>query len=52
MNMMYSDYEYTADRYGVNTPDFYAELAKDFLFDKDGPGPKKNLRAYFFNIVK
>lgn len=36
MNMMYSDYFEVASAYGVNTPDFYAEMAKAFIEDKDG----------------
>lgn len=52
MNMMYSDYCEVAMRYGVSTPDFFAELAKAFLFDKDGPGPKEKLAAYYNGIVK
>ena len=30
----------------------YADLAKAFLFDKDGPGPKEKLAAYYHGIVK
>lgn len=52
MNMMYSDYGAVAMRYGVSTAEFFAELAKAFLFDKDGPGPKEKLSAYYFGIVK
>lgn len=51
MNMMYSDYYEVAAMYKVNTPDFYAQLAKAFLFDKDGPGPKEKLAAYYRGIV-
>ena len=35
MNMMYSDYWESATRYGVDRPEYYADLAKEFLFDKD-----------------
>lgn len=52
MNMMYSDYIGVAMRYGVSTAEFFAELAQAFLFDKDGPGPKEKLSAYYFGIVK
>ena len=52
MNMMYSDYCDTAMKFGVGTPEFFAELAKDFLFDMDGPEPECKLAMYYFNIVK
>jgi hypothetical protein len=35
MNMMYSDYCAVAKKFGLDRPDFYAELAKAFLNDKD-----------------
>ena len=52
MNMMYSDYYDVAVRYGVNRPEFYADLAKAFLLDKDGPGPEKKLMEYYEHIAK
>ena len=52
MNMMYSDYYAVAEKYGVGTPDYFADLAKAFLFDKDGPKPEKKLCAYYKYIVK
>lgn len=52
MNMMYSDYYDVAARYGVNRPEFYADLAKAFLLDKDGPGPEKKLMEYYEHIAK
>ena len=52
MNMMYSDYGSVAIHYGVSTVEFFAELAQAFLFDKDGPGPKAELAAYYHGIVK
>ena len=51
MNMIYSDYGTVAEKYGVGTPGFFADLAKAFLFDKDGPGPEKKLAAYYHGIV-
>lgn len=51
MNMMYSDYCTVADKYGISIPEFYADLAKAFLFDKDGGKPKEKLGAYYCNIV-
>lgn len=35
MNAMYSDYGEMAKRYNVATPDFFAEMAKAFIGDKD-----------------
>ena len=52
MNMMYSDYGSVAIHYGVSTAESFAELAQAFLFDKDGPGPKEKLAAYYHGIVK
>lgn len=52
MNMMYSDYYPTAEAYGTDQPEFYAQLAKDFLFDKDGGEPLKKLAEYYREIVK
>lgn len=53
MNMIYSDYCATAKKYGVNKPEFFAELAKDFLEDKDfgGDGAEK-LMLYYKCIVE
>ena len=47
MNMMHSDYYDVARKFGVNVPEFYAELARAFLMDKDGPGPEEKLCAYY-----
>lgn len=52
MNAMYSDYCKTAKKYNVDKPDFYADLAKDFLFDKDSVHPKQKVAAYYHTIVK
>ena len=52
VNMMYSDYFGVASHFGVATPEFFAELAKAFLLDEDGPGPKAKLSAYYCGIVK
>ena len=51
MNMMYSDYCRVAKKLGVNTTDFYAEMAKAFLEDKDVGAPDK-LKAYYEYVVK
>lgn len=51
MNMMYSDYCKVAKKLGVNTMDFYAEMARAFLDDKDAGVPDK-LTAYYNHVVK
>lgn len=51
MNMMYSDYSGVAQKNNCNKAEFYAELAKAFLFDKDGPGPEAKLSAYYHGIA-
>lgn len=43
LNIMYSDYYPTATRYGLDSPEFYGYLAKDFLLDKDGGGADAKL---------
>lgn len=52
MNAMYSDYYKIGEKYGVNRAEFYADLAKAFLFDKDAKSPKEKLSAYYNCIVK
>lgn len=52
MNMMYSDYYDVAMKYGQNRPEFYAELAKAFLLDKDAPAPVEKLMAYYEHIAR
>lgn len=52
MNMMYSDYYDVARKFGVNVPEFYAELARAFLMDKDGPEPTKKLMEYYEHIAR
>lgn len=49
MNMMYSDFYSVANRFGVNTVDFYAAMAKAFLDDKDAGEMK--IERYFEYIV-
>ena len=41
-----------ASHFGVATPEFFAELARAFLLDEDGPGPKPKMSAYYCGIVK
>ena len=53
MNMMYSDYCKVAKKYGVDTPEYYADLAKSFLRDKDFDGkPEEKLYLYYKAIVE
>ena len=48
MNMMYSDYCAVAKKFGLDRPDFYAELAKAFLNDKDFEGePEEKVWLYY-----
>lgn len=49
MNMMYSDYCGVAKKLGVNKLDFYTEMSKAFLQDKDAPDDK--LARYYECIV-
>lgn len=41
MNMMYSDYYGVAAKYGIDRPEFYADLAKAFLMVRTPEGRKK-----------
>lgn len=50
MNAMWSDYSKVADKFGVNNVDFWAELTKAFLMDKDAVPDKAAL--YYECIVK
>jgi hypothetical protein len=52
MNMMYSDYYKVAEKYGVNKPDFYADLAEAFLNDKDAGDGESKLAHYYYGIVE
>ena len=52
VNMMYSDYSGVANKLKVNTPEFYAGMAKAFLMDKDGGGAARKLAAYYRCIVE
>lgn len=50
MNSLYSDYGKTLSKYGMNKVEVYADLAKDWLKDKDAVSNKA--AAYFEHIVK
>lgn len=52
MNMMHSDYWESATRYGVDRPEYYADLAKEFLFDKDAGGPEAKIAGYYHGVVE
>jgi hypothetical protein len=53
MNMMYADYCAVAKKYGVDRPEFYADLAKAFLHDKDYHGkPEEKLWLYYKCIAE
>lgn len=50
MNMIYSDYCKAAKKANANTIDFYADMAKAFLDDKDAPEDK--LARYYVYIAE
>ena len=50
INAMYSDYGKTAQKMGLDRPDFYAMLARDFLMDDDAKPHK--LARYMMEIAK
>ena len=50
MNAMYSDYCKVAKKYGHDRPEYYADLAKAWLEDKDANPEKAGL--YYKHIVK
>ena len=52
LNMMYSDYYSVAAKYGLDRTEFYADLAKAFLMDKDAGGPEAKMAGYYHGIVK
>lgn len=51
MNMMYSDYYGVAAKYGLDRPEFYADLAKAFLMDKDAGGAEEKMAGYYHGVV-
>ena len=52
LNMEYSDNFDVAQKYGLDRPEYYADLAKAFLFDKDGGGPQAKIAGYYHGIVE
>ena len=52
-NMMYADYCGVAKKFGLDRPDFYAEMAKAFLHDKDFSGnPEEKVYLYYKCIAE
>lgn len=45
MNMAFNDYRNTAQMMGIDTPDFYFNIANDFINDVDGKSHK--IEKYF-----
>ena len=52
LNMEYSDNFEVAQKYGLDRPEYYADLAKAFLFDKYGGGPEAKIAGYYYGIVE
>lgn len=52
LNMEYSDNFDVAQKYGLDRPEYYADLAKAFLFDKDGGGAEAKIAGYYHGIVE
>ena len=52
LNMEYSDNFEVAQKYGLDRPEYYADLAKAFLFDEDGGGPEEKIAGYYHGIVE
>lgn len=50
LNAIYSDYSAVAQKHGVNKQDFYLDMAKAFLQDKDAVKDKAS--AYYLYIVR
>lgn len=52
VNMMRSDYCLVARKHGVDKPEFYADMAEAFLFDKDAGEPEEKISAYYHCVAK
>ena len=52
LNMEYSDNFEVAQKYGLDRPEYYADLAKAFLFDEDGGGPEAKIAGYYHGSVE
>lgn len=51
VNMMRSDYCMVARKHGVDKPEFYADMAQAFLFDKDAGEPEEKISAYYHCVA-
>lgn len=51
LNMIYSDYCKVAKKYGVDSLEYYIDMTKAFLFDKDSVAPDKKISEYYDHIV-
>ena len=51
VNMMYSDYCAVAKKYGVDRPEYYVDLAKAFLQDKDYKGDGEQKLWYYYQCI-
>ncbi len=51
LNMAYNDYSKVAKEHGVDTEDYYADLAQAWLYDRDGKPPTEKLMAYHKYVV-
>lgn len=50
LNMIYSDYCEIAKKYNLDMPEFYVDIAKQFLFDSDSKNGTEKLELYFCYI--
>lgn len=51
VNMMRSDYCMAARKHGVDKPEFYADMAEAFLWDKDAGEPEEKISAYYHCVA-
>jgi hypothetical protein len=51
MNAMYADYCGVAKKYGVDRPDYYADMSKAFLDDKDYKGKGEEKAWLYYKCI-
>ena len=51
LNMVYNDYGAVAKEHGVDTEEYFADLAQAWLYDRDGKPPTEKLMAYKRYVV-
>lgn len=51
LNMVYTDYCKVAKEHGVDTEDYYADLAEAWLYDRDAKPPTEKLMAYHKYVI-